>query len=244
VDRVGLAALLPGAEQVLPSLWEAVAGTIEVTWGVRDEETGKFSSFTPEMAKVWAWKDELPAQGLACVGKHLGSWVCLVAPRLVPSLHAAAAERRGALDPFQLEVAEAVREAGPSTPQQLRSLLGAEKKTVDAAVYALQRALMLTNARLVAQDQGWGAIAVDLVERRFALEPALPAAEARRTLASTLLAAAGEVSAADAAGALGLRRREARELLDDLVDRGLAEHRREAEVDLWQTPLGGHRLRD
>src|SRR4051812_46234538 len=125
VDAVGLAALLPVSDVVLPSLWEAVSGTREVGWAV-ERDDGKLE-FTAEMARCWAWKDELPARGLACVGKHLGRWQALVAPRLVPALWTAAAERRGALGSLELEVAEAVRSAGPSTGPQLREHVGADK---------------------------------------------------------------------------------------------------------------------
>jgi hypothetical protein len=232
LDEVGLASLFPRADLVLPSLWQALAGTLAVEWGVFDEATGKHV-FTPQMDTVWRWKDELPARRLACAGKHLGRWICLVAPRLVPALRVLAAERRAALHPFQLEVADALRAAGPLTAPQLRALVGAEKKALDAAVYALQRALVLTSSGAVEHEQGWGAVALDLVERRFELEPAPSADEARRELARTLLQAAGEVSAADAAGALGLRQRETREALDELVERGEASRRSEGELLLW-----------
>ena len=139
LDRVGLAVLIPGAETVVPSLWEAVAGTREVTWGERrDDGTHEF---TPEMARCWQWKDELPAKGLALVGKHFGPRASLVAPRLVSHVVAAAADRRAALTEFDRHVEEVVREHGPCTVPQLRALCGAEKKHVDR----LQRALVLTN---------------------------------------------------------------------------------------------------
>src|SRR5204863_7574168 len=68
LDRVGLAALFPVSDLVLPSLWQAVSGRLELDWAVRGED-GSFVSFTPEMAKVWRWKDELPEGSLACGGK-------------------------------------------------------------------------------------------------------------------------------------------------------------------------------
>jgi hypothetical protein len=185
---------------VLPSLWQVVSGRLELDWAVRDEEGG-FVAFTPEMDKVWRWKDELPERGLTCVGKHLGRWSALVAPRLVPHLHAIAAERREALTPLQREVADAVRAEGPCTGPELRRLVAADKKQVDAAVIVLQRALVLTNSCLVEQEQGWGAIAVDLVERRWTLRTV---AEPELELARTVLASAGELSAADLGGAVGL----------------------------------------
>ena len=99
------------------------------------------------MAKCWAWKDELPdAAGSACVGKHFGRWAALVAPRMLPPLYALTGRRGRAddfreaeLTPVQLDVCEAVLEAGPSTGPELRALTGADKKQVDAAVVVLQR---------------------------------------------------------------------------------------------------------
>jgi hypothetical protein len=218
LDRVGLAALLPGPETVLPTLWEAVAGTREVDWATRRDD-GKLE-FTPEMSKCWQWKDELPAKGHALVGKHFGGWAALVAPRLVPAVHAAAAEKRAALTDFHLHVADVVREHGACTGPQLRVLCGAEKKHVQQ----LQRALVLTNSHLVSQQQGWDAIAVDLVDRLWELPPV---DDPDLDLARTVLRACDELSAADLGGALGWRVRRARETLERLgaqvrVEDGLA----------------------
>jgi hypothetical protein len=222
---VGIAALLPGSELVLPSLWEAITGTREVVWGETDED-GR-NVFTPEMAKCWSWKDELPARELGVVGKHFGRWAALVAPRMLPSLYALTGRRGRANDfrdaeltPVQLDVCEAVLGAGPSTGPELRALTGLEKKQVDAAVVALQRLLVLTNSNVVEQRNGWGAIAVDLLARRWP-QKKLPAAnDAERALAATVLASCGEISAADLGGALGWRVKRSRETLEALVERG------------------------
>jgi hypothetical protein len=208
LDGVGIAALLPGADLVLPSLWEAITGTRAVEWGV-ERDDGKFE-FTPEMARCWQWKDELPARRLALAGKHFGRWAALVAPRLIPHAWTVAAERREALAGVQLEIVEAVREHGALTVPQLRALVpGAEKKHVEP----LQRAFVLTNSHLVEQSQGWAAIAVDLVERLWAVHEE-PAAELE--LARTVLASSGELSAADLGGALGWRAKRSREVLEQL----------------------------
>jgi hypothetical protein len=208
LDGVGVAALLPGADLVLPSLWEALTGTRAVEWGVQRDD-GKFE-FTPEMARCWEWKDELPAKGLALAGKHFGRWAALVAPRLVSHAWTVAADRREALSGLQLEIADAVREQGALTVPQLRALVpGAEKKHVEA----LQRALVLTNAHLVEQSQGWAAIAVDAVERLWDVHE-VP--EAELELARTVLASSGELSAADLGGALGWRVKRSREVLEQL----------------------------
>lgn len=208
LDGVGVAALLPGAELVLPSLWEAVAGTREVTWGM-ERPDGKLM-FTPEMDRCWRWKDELPAQGYALVGKHLGRWAALVAPRLISEVWTAAAERRAELTDLHREIAEAVRENGAVTVPQLRALVpGAEKKHVDQ----LQRALVLTNSHLVEQAQGWPAIAVDLVDELWEVEEV---EDAESELALAVLESSGELSAADLGGALGWRVKRSREVLDAL----------------------------
>jgi winged helix DNA-binding protein len=241
LDRVGVAALFPGADLVLPSIWEAVAGSREVDWAVRDDH-GKYVSFTPEMACCWSWKDELPAQKLACVGKHFGRWAALVAPRLVPQVYALTGRvgrpddfRDEELAPLQREVAEAVLAEGPSTGPELRALVGAEKKQVDAAVVALQRALVLTNSGLVDRSQGWGAVAVDVVARRFTLDRLPSREDAQPTLAATVLDSSGELSAADLGGALGWRVKRARDVLDELVESGNASRRDEDGLALYSS---------
>jgi len=208
LDGVGIAALLPGADLVLPSLWEGITGTRVVEWGVQRED-GKFE-FTPAMARCWQWKDELPAQGHALVGKHFGRWAALIAPRLISEAWTLAAERRAELTDLHREIADAVRENGALTVPQLRALVpGAEKKHVDQ----LQRALVLTNSHLVEQSQGWPAIAVDLVDELWEVEEV---DDAEAELARAVLASSGELSAADLGGALGWRVKRSREVLDGL----------------------------
>jgi hypothetical protein len=77
---------------------------------------------------------------------------------------------------------------------------------------------VLTSAGLVEREQGWPAVALDLVARAWEL-PALPAEdEARRALARLVLDAAGELTAADLAAALGWRRKLAGEVLDEVAE--------------------------
>jgi hypothetical protein len=222
LDRVGLALLFARADSVLPSLWEAVKGDREEAWAVREPD-GTFVRWTDELGVVWRLKDELPEQGRACVGKHVGGVTALVAPRVVPLLYAltgrsgAPADFREELDGLELELAEAVLAEGPLTAPQLRRVVGAPKKDVERAAARLQRRLVLTSAGLVEQDAGWGAIALDLLARRWPPGRLPEAAEARRALASLVLESAGELSAADLGGALGWRRRLAAETLDEVA---------------------------
>jgi hypothetical protein len=252
VEDVGLALLFPNPDYVLPSLWEAVSGEPVLEWAVRDDE-GKFVSFTPEMEKVWSWKDELPAQRLACVGLHVARTSSLVAPALVAATYALTG-RRGAPDDFrdagleglELEVAEATHGLGrPTTRRELRLLVGADKRATDKAVNALQRKLVLTNAGL-ADERGWASTLHDLFARRWRakLRRVPPREEAVRKLAAAIVRGAGEVSAADLAAALRLRRREATETLEALEAQRLAEPRREAEVTLWVSPARAGGARD
>ena len=221
LDKVGVAALLPGADLVLPSLWEAITGTREVRWGVQRPD-GKFE-FTPEMARCWEWKDELPDRSLALVGKHFGTWAALVAPRLVSHVWTVAAERREQLNDLQREIVAALAEHGACTVPQLRILVpGADKKHIPP----LQRALVLTNSHLVEQAQGWPAIAVDLVETLWDVDEV---ADAEQELALTVLRSSGELSAADLGGALGWRVKRSREVLEQLD----LSTRREADVTLY-----------
>jgi hypothetical protein len=242
IDHVGIAALLPGSDLVLPSLWEAIAGSREVDWATTDD-TGRHV-FTPEMAKCWAWKDELPERDLACVGKHLGRWSALIAPRVLPALYALTGRsgrpkdfREGDFTPLQLEVAEAALADGPSTGPELRALVGADKKQVDAAVVVLQRALVLTNIGVVEQKQGWNAIAVDVLARRWDVSKHPQEDEARRVLAAAVLASSRDVSAADLGGALGWRLKRSRETLDQLVELGTAERGELEGLLLWNATL-------
>jgi hypothetical protein len=211
VDDVGLALLLPKADVVLPSLWEQVNGSPERSWAVREPD-GTFVRWSEEMGFLWGAKDDLPAAGLVCVGKHLARVVACVAPRLVPALVAA---NGAAPEGTTLQVAETVREAGPLTGPELREATGLAKKDVDKAIATLHHGVVLTSSHLVEQDGPWGALAHDLVERKWPLPEHLPSREdARRELARLVLERTGELTAADLGGALGWRRKEAATVLE------------------------------
>jgi hypothetical protein len=243
IDVVGLALLFPNGDFVLPSLWEAVEGTPVVEWAVRGED-GK-QHFTPSMEKVWAWKDELPRQRIACVGLHVARTSSLVAPRLVGAVYALTG-RSGALDDFrgelaglELAVADAALELGrPTTRRELRLLVGADKRRTDAAVNALQRKLVLTNAGLAEHETSWASTLHDLFARRWkARLKRVPSREAAVTALAAAVLNTGEVSVADVAAALRVRRREAAEALERLEADGLANAVSRDELRLW-APAG------
>lgn len=235
VEKTGVALVYGKADLVLPSLMEAICGPGPVQWSIRDEE-GVFVSFTPEMDRLWRWKDELPEKKLACAGRHLARSAVLVAPRLLPAVYAARAHEEEPT-PLEREVVDVVASAPASAPE-IRRLLGvSDTKGVNKAIERLQRRLILTNAGVTEQEQGWPAIVQDLFTRRWApqVERLPPPGEARRTLAQAVLAVSGEISAADLAAVLELRRRkETAALLDELVDLGVAEAREEDGIRLWR----------
>jgi hypothetical protein len=230
VDRVGLALLFPKANVVLPSLWEQVNGSPERNWAVRDDNGG-FVAWTKEMGTLWSLKDDLPGRNLACAGRHLAHAVALVSPAALPALVAARDEPE--LEAAEIEVLDAIDRAGePLTGPELRLLLGRDKKTIDKAIASLHRHLLLTNGRLDENEGSWGAMAHDLLARKWRLPKRLPApARARRALAGLVLASAGELSAADLGAALGWRRQAAARVLDEI-----AESREEAGFRVWVRP--------
>jgi hypothetical protein len=201
VDKTGLALLFPKADVVLPSLWEQVAGIQHVDWN--REEINFF----------WWAKDELPARGLTCVGRHVARSVACVAPRLLPTLVAANGDEAEGDDP----VVAAIRELGPLSGPQLRAATGLEKKVVDRSIASLHHRLVLTHDHLDPEGSTWGSLVHELLARKWPLpDPLPPREEARQELAGLVLGAAGELTAADLAGVFGWRRKEAAALLDEV----------------------------
>jgi hypothetical protein len=104
------------------------------------------------------------------------------------------------------------------TGPELRDATGLSKKEVDRSIASLHHQLVLTNSHLAHEGSTWGTLAHDLLARKWKVPKRLPAREdARRELASLVLAHAGELTAADLAGALGWRRKESAAVLDEIA---------------------------
>ena len=226
---------------MLPSLWEALTGRKDVDWAERDDG-GRFVDFTPDMSRVWGWKDELPEQRLVCAGKHLGGKAPLVSLRLLPALYELTGRagreddfRDEELSPVERDVAEALLDGGPISTAELPDLAGHERKRVSAATLRLQRRLVVTAAGRQERDRGWPAVILDLLPRRYGHRLSnLPFPEdARATLASTVLRSSSELSAADLTAVLGGPRRDATAALDSLVEQGRARSRDAGGYVLW-----------
>jgi hypothetical protein len=241
VDRVGLAVLYPTDDLVLPSLCEALTGRQDVDWSIRDDG-GRFVDFTPDFARVWGWKDELPERKLVCAGKHLGGRASLVSLALLPVLYALTGRdgtaedfRDEELSPVELDVAEALFESGPISSAELPSVAGHERKRVSSAAVRLQRRLIVTAAGRQEQERGWPSVVFDILPRRYGEELGSldDAEEARAILAATILRYAGEVSAADVSAVIGGTRKQAVAALDRLAAEGKARTHDAGEYMLW-----------
>lgn len=238
---MGLAVLYPNDDLVLPSLWEALTGRQDVDWAERDDGE-RFVDFTPDFARVWGWKDELPEQRLVCAGKHLGGKASLVSLRVLPALYALTGRagraddfRDEELSPVERDVAEAVLEVGPISTAELPELARHERKRVSAATQRLQRRLVLTAAGRQERDRGWPAVVLDLLPRRYGdrLHDLPSPEDARVALASVVLRSASELSVADLVAVIGRPRRDATAALDRLVDEGKAGSRDAGGYVLW-----------
>jgi hypothetical protein len=225
----------------LPSLWEALTGTEDVDWAVRDE-AGRFVDWTPDMARIWSWKDELPEQRLVCAGKHLGGRASLVSLKVLPTLYALTGRagrpedfREEELSPIERDVADALLENGPTSSAELPHVAGHERKRTHAAAERLQRRLVVTAAGRQERDRGWPAVILDILSRRYAEHlTKLPRPDnARLELAATVLRSAREISAADLAAVIGGPRKEAAAVLERLADQGAARSRDAGNYVLW-----------
>jgi len=219
VDRAGLALVFAKEGVPLPSLHEAVAGA-DARW-VEERDDGKLA-MTPELAMVWAWKDELAEARLACAGKHVRGWPALVSLAVLPSLYtltgrsgAPADFRDVVLPPLEREVAEAVLDAAPADALDVRRAVGLrDTRRVARAIDSLQRQLVLTRAGTIRRERGWPATAYDVLPRRYEMNR-LPEPEvARARLAAAVLRAAGDLAPVELSRLLGLGRAEAAAALE------------------------------
>lgn len=177
-------------------------------------------------------------------GKHIRGRLALISLELLPALYALTG-RGGRPDdfrahedfsPLELELAEALLEAGPQTGPELRFLIGAiDAKVCKRALESLQRSLVVTQAGEQEQDAGWDAAVFDLLARRYRSSLGrLPRPEkARSQLVVALLRGGEEISAADAAAVYGFTAKEAAAVLDELVEEGRAVRRDDEELALW-----------
>ena len=183
---------------------------------------------------MWAWKDELPERRLVCVGKHVRGRSALVSLRALPAL-CAARDEPPELSPLEREIVDFIAEQGPCSTADLPALIAHERKPVARAAERLQRQLILTTAGAQEREQGWPAVILDLLSRRYPehLRRLPKPDDARAELAELVLRSAREVSAADLAAVVGCRRKQAAAALERLADEGSARLRDEEGFRLY-----------
>jgi hypothetical protein len=241
VERSGVALAFANDDLVLPSLWEATYGDRELVV-FRLDERGK-RVLTDELKHVWSLKNQLGAEGRACVGKHVGRRVALIALSLLPAFYALTGRagtladfRTEELSPLERELAEALLATEPQTSPDLRLLTGVgDARATKRALESLQQRLIATQAGEAEQEHGWDAAVFDLVARRYhAHLRELPAIEdGRAEIAAAVLTAVDELSAADLAAVIRGSRKEGKATLDRLADEGRA-YRDDEEIALWR----------
>jgi hypothetical protein len=216
--------VFPKEGSPLPSLWTAAFATTELkVFTIGDAGKRVLSG---ELEFVWTLMHQLATERAACLGRHVCGRLALIAPDLISSLYAETGREgteddfRGFLSPVELELAEALLEHGPRTGPQLRSILGrGNARATKSAFASLERQLVITHVGQQEQRSGWDAAIYDLLARRFARElESLPSvSSARAAVARRILHSAGQLPAPELAKVLGLRRREAEEVLDGLM---------------------------
>jgi hypothetical protein len=215
VGDVHCALLFPFEAVALPSLWEAIAGPDEIpfaTWGTNED-------------RVWGWKDELPAQGLAWYGKLVRKRATLVSPALLTDLYPGDGKsddhRRVPLEADARRVAAAL--GGGAMPQSILredvGLAGKQGKArFDRAMIELQRHVLVTHAGVWEQDAGWATAMIALTSSVFDVGGRHdPVAAAAKYLATAL-----EVTPADLGRAFAWPLANAQAALAALVSRGEA----------------------
>jgi DNA-binding transcriptional ArsR family regulator len=249
-DRVGVLPVFPDADGVLPSLWEAVIGTREVTVFTVDDRGRR--ALSAELGHIWWLKKQLAEQRRACVGKHLRGRLVVLSREAVPLVYARTG-RSGDVDDFdqpermtrlELELAHALLEAGPATAPQLRRLVGSRSATITKrALASLQARFVITQVGEAEQPTGWAAAVFDLVARRYGhwLHHLPDPETALALLAEMLLRGAGERSAGEVARALGAERAESMAALDRLVEEGSAQRRLEGRTPVYRAASGRSR---
>jgi hypothetical protein len=175
LEDVGFALLFPKPTLSLPSLWEVVRDD------PRDDGWG------PDLARLWTWKDDLPARRLAWYGRFLRGQPSLLTPELLADLYP---ERPPAgLSPDAIHLVDVLRTDGPQPTAVLREATGMAGKQGNArfsrTLSQLGRALLVTHCGVEDTGSGWPSAVVDLTERVFDLAPSgEPLAVRRRRAAA------------------------------------------------------------
>jgi hypothetical protein len=234
VDDVGFALLFPKAGLAAPSLWEAAsdrpAYSLPEDWG-------------PDIQRVWAWKDDLPARRMAWYGRFLHGRPSFLSVEMLRLLYPRAGRaddfREATLSADARRIAEILLSSGPMPSGLLRGAVRLEGKAGGArytkAVTELARALVVTHAGTEDFGKGWPSAVLDLTARRFRVGRRRKDATEQATqrfLSTVLSTRPGELGRA-----FGWKTPEARDRLETLVLLGKATRAGPAFLDARRAGL-------
>jgi hypothetical protein len=220
VEDVAFALLFPARGVALPSLWE-----------VSSDPDRPDDGWGEDMARMWGWKDELPAQGLAWYGRFLRGRPTLLSPELLSLLYPRDGDpgdfRAADLGPDARRIADIILASGPTPTAILRPAAGMEGKRggarFDRALTELGRALVVTHHGVEETGTGWPSAVIELTSRAFAVPRPADAAERRRRAAARFLDTMVAATPKELSAAFGWAPAQVRADLDALVHRGVAE---------------------
>lgn len=162
IDDVGISLLFGGAAARYPSLREVS----------RDESAPRLpSGWGPDLEAMWTWKDTLPVQGRAWLGRYLSGKQTLLSCRLLADLYEFDGKEDDVLSAPGLS-AEAGRlvslllDEGPMATRALREAVGVTGKRFDQVLTELGRRLLITNYG-VEEGPGWASCVIELTARAF-----------------------------------------------------------------------------
>ncbi|MFI0355134.1 hypothetical protein [Actinomadura sp. 9N407] len=212
IDDVGFAVLFGDSEAAFPALREAA----------RDDASPRLAAgWGEDLERMWSWKDELPVQGHAWVGRFVCGKQSLLSPRLL-ALLIGDTPSADALSPLGRKVAGRLEAEGPTSMRAIRQDYGLNSRTGQRLLDELGRALVVTNYGTVQDGPGWPSCVIELTGRAFPGRDGRPVAARRRAATRIFLGTVVEAGARELSRAFRWPRREATAVLDDLVERELA----------------------
>jgi hypothetical protein len=228
VDDVGFALLFPKHTEEFPSLWATVSDRAAAS--ITDE-------WSPEMERMWGWKDELPRAGLTWYGRFVRGRPSFLSPALLVDLYPRAGDPGDFVDldlsPTARRVADFLLINGPSPSALLREVTDAQGTKGQArftkAMGELGRALVVTHFGTQESGSGWPSAVLELTARAFPVGVRPRRArvspgheDARLRAAGRFLDTMLRVRAYELGNAFGWGADAARDALDRLVAQGAA----------------------
>ncbi|KUO15315.1 AlkZ-related protein [Streptomyces dysideae] len=164
IEDVGISLLFGGAAARYPSLREAS----------RDESLPRLpSGWGQDLEAMWTWKDTLPVQGRAWLGRYLSGKQTLLSGQLLADLYEFEGKEDDVLSVVGLSeeagrLAGLLLDEGPMATRALRDAVGVTGKRFDQILTELGRRLLITNYG-VEEGPGWASCVIELTARVFSV---------------------------------------------------------------------------